>query len=56
MAVGEGVELAGLVVALVVGVPATVSAVIMIRNHIHPHHKRSIGKICPSSVVCMTGV
>lgn len=56
MVVGDGVELAGLVVALVVGVPATVSAVIMIKNHIHPHYKRSIGKICPSDVVCVTGV
>jgi len=56
MTVGDRVELAGLVVALVVGIPAAVAAIIMIRNHMNSRHKRSIGEICPSSIVCVTGV
>lgn len=55
MTVGDGVELAGLVVALVVGIPATVAAVIMIRDHMKSNKQRFAGTLSLFSAVYITG-
>ena len=47
MSVSDGVELAGLVVALIVGIPATMSAVIMIKGHFRSNYKQITGELRP---------
>ena len=51
MSVGDGVEIAGLVVAFIVGIPAAVAAVITIKAYIEASHRSRTGeasfRVCP---------
>jgi hypothetical protein len=45
LSVGDGLELAGLVVALAVGVPAMIAAIITIKTYIQSSYRHNAGKV-----------